>query len=343
MKNETNMHEMVTETAVCYETCTSLRGIAEYLKGKTVVAFDFETSPKAGHKENEKAALDPHCGEITGISLSVLPSDQKFGAIYIPLGHHDGPGQGANAPAEAVLKFLKKALFENPDCLKIAHNLGFEAKFLLALGIRLRLPVYDTMAGAQLMLKDDTHFRRLGDSGLKQLVAAIFKIKLVGYQEIVGAGSFADLDPRDRNTCGYACADAYFALKLWVFEQAWLAKNIPSHLQLAETMESPVALFTGMMEYHGFLADQALLKADLATAAAGLTKLRRKLEGSGQRLVQIGANAVYQPEPQLSEPPGRGIPWHLHPQPADGQAGTDPGGVGLQPDRAAHRGLADPG
>jgi len=52
---------------------------------KTVVAFDFETAPKQEHKGIKKAALDPHLGEIVGISLSVLPNSPKLSAIYIPL------------------------------------------------------------------------------------------------------------------------------------------------------------------------------------------------------------------------------------------------------------------
>lgn len=279
--------------ALGYQTMISLEQLAAYLEGAATVAFDFETSPKAGYKDRKKAALDPHQAEITGISLAVPPNclemnNSEMAAIYIPLRHTIG----ANLDPAAVLAVLEKTVFENPDCLKIVHNLAFESKFLLAAKITLQPPVFDTMAGAQLILKDAAHFRRLGEVGLKQLTREWFGVELPSFADTVGSGHFCDLDPQAQKTAAYAGADAAYALKLWEFEQAWLGKNIPSHLQLAATMESPVALYTAMMESAGVLVDQPLLAASLGTANQGLTELRQQLEHSGQRFVKVGANAA---------------------------------------------------
>ncbi len=93
------------------------------------------------------AALDPHKPHIVGISLAVTAET----GIYLPLAH-DGC---ANTDRKRVLDYLRNRVFEHSTVLKIVHNLCFEAKFLLALGIVLVHPVYDTMAAAQLVLKDE--------------------------------------------------------------------------------------------------------------------------------------------------------------------------------------------
>ncbi|PKM62043.1 MAG: hypothetical protein CVU99_00890 [Firmicutes bacterium HGW-Firmicutes-4] len=53
------------------------------------------------------AALDPHRGEIVGVSLAVAPilaGNNGYDALYIPLGHHDPDGAGFNAEAGAPLR-----------------------------------------------------------------------------------------------------------------------------------------------------------------------------------------------------------------------------------------------
>ena len=57
--------------------------------------------------------MDPHGGEIVGISLAVAPTDgenNRYDAIYVPLGHHDPGGLGLNADAAAVLALQLYAL-----------------------------------------------------------------------------------------------------------------------------------------------------------------------------------------------------------------------------------------
>ncbi|HEY5537893.1 MAG TPA: bifunctional 3'-5' exonuclease/DNA polymerase, partial [Acetobacterium sp.] len=227
-----------------YTMTTDLKALEVYLGSATIIAFDFETVPHEQWKGTGDAALDPHKAHIVGISLSVLEGT----GIYIPLCHENS----VNAESKFIFNFLKNRVFENPKVLKIAHNLCFEAKFLMNQGIVLALPVYDTMAAAQMTLKDDNHFRRLGDAGLKTLASEIFKISLPGFNETVGEKSFGDLDPNDQKTIDYACADADMALRLYHALNRWFEKNIPSHEGLIRTLESPVALFVAMMEKRGF-------------------------------------------------------------------------------------------
>ena len=145
-----------------YRKVTDPEEIREYIGSATVVAFDFETSPLIQWRADSWAALDAHKSEIVGVSLSVEPGT----GIYVPLQHWDG----GNADHVAVIPVLRDLVWENPDVVKVAHNIAFESMFLYMHGIILREPVYDTIAAAQMTLKNPWEFRGLSDSGLKRLV-----------------------------------------------------------------------------------------------------------------------------------------------------------------------------
>lgn len=278
-----------------YRLVTDLAELDGYLAGSTVVAFDFETAPQPAWQDDGTAALDPHRGMIVGVSLAVAPTvteNNGLQAIYIPLGHHDPADTGLNADAEAVLAWLRQRVFENPVVTKIAHNLAFEAKFLLARRITLVPPVYDTMAGALLMYKEEGHFRRLADVGLKTLARDWLALTLPSFVEVVGIGSFADLDPRDPATIAYACHDAELAWQYYQLENDWFKSHIPAHQRLVHAIESPVALFTARMEQRGFLVDRPGLMAAAAAAEAQLAQYLSNLETMGRRPVQVGKNAA---------------------------------------------------
>ena len=148
-----------------YICVTALDKLKEYSKGASIVAFDFETSPNDEYRNEEKCALDPHKAHIAGMSFSV----SEGSAIYVPIAHKTG--KNIEKPHE-LMKYLKHALFENPNVIKVAHNLAFEAMFLYAKGIIVREPCYDTIAAAQLTLKSKWEFRNLADSGLKLLATS---------------------------------------------------------------------------------------------------------------------------------------------------------------------------
>ena len=288
-----------------YKTIRKIEEIEEYLGDSRLVAFDFETSAKEEYREEEYAALDAHKSEITGLSLSV----EKDTAVYIPLRHRGY----ANADADAVMSYLKCRLFQNSNIVKVAHNLAFEAMFLYALGIVVQEPVYDTIVASQLTLKSDNEFRGLGDSGLKTLVPYLYGIDLPKFEEVVngkittdkitgkidridnqiegGASrSFDELNPDDWDTVRYACADSDYTLQLYDTFNAWFKNNIPQHRYVCEKIESPTAVFTGMMKYNGVGVDTDLMKEKQAEAYERIIKIRGQL-GEIIGDVDLGNNA----------------------------------------------------
>ena len=252
-----------------YKTIRSIGEIDEYLGSSSVVAFDFETSGTDEFREEEFSALDAHKADITGISVSI----QAGTARYIPLRHRNG----LNADPEEILKYLAERIFFNPQIVKVAHNLAFEAMFLYKYGIVIQEPVYDTIVAAQLTLKDDDQFRDLHDSGLKTLVPYLYGVELPTFESVVQGRYFDELDPDDWDTCRYACADSDWTLQLYDKFNDWFEHNIPKHRFICEQIESPTAVFTGMMKYNGVPVDIELMAEKRREAEEKLAELREKI------------------------------------------------------------------
>ena len=88
------------------------------------------------------------------------------------------------------MEYLREAVFENRDVVKVAHNLAFEAMFLYALGIVVCQPCYDTIAAAQLTLKSKFEFRNLSDSGLKLMATSLFGADMPDFSTVTAGPSF---------------------------------------------------------------------------------------------------------------------------------------------------------
>ena len=266
-----------------YTCALSLKKIKDYLAGAAVVGFDFETSPIEEYRSEERAALDAHKAAITGVSLSV----SEDSGIYIPLRHR--AGRNIQRP-EVVMDYLRQAIFENATVIKVAHNLAFESMFLCALGVIVQPPCYDTIAAAQLTLKSSTTFRGLSDSGLKTLVPQLFHVELPDFETVTAGRFFDELDPQDKETVRYACADSDYALRLYHLFNGWFDQYLPRHRRIVEQIESPTSVYCGLMRYNGLLMDRAAMEAKQAEAEERISAIREEIAfliGD----VEIGANA----------------------------------------------------
>ena len=274
---------MYRRASRCSWICeTDLAAIKDYLQNAAVVAFDFETAPLLQYRDDPRAALDAHRACIVGISLSVAEGS----AIYIPLEHFDG----GNADSDQVISFLRDALWTNPAVTKVAHNLAFESMFLYALGIIIQPPCYDTIAAAQMTLKNSFEFRGLSDSGLKKLVPELLGDELPTFEDVTGGKFFDELNSHDPETVRYACADSDYALRLYRRFNEWFDAFLPRHRWIVENVESPTAVYCGLMKYNGLLMDEPAMIRKQGECAARLLDLREKIRGMiGD--VDIGANA----------------------------------------------------
>ena len=117
----------------------------------------------------------------------------------------------------------------NGEVIKVAHNLSFESMFLYSLGILIQPPYYDTIAAAQMTLKNSVEFRKLSDSGLKKLVSELFHKELPTFEEVTQGKYFDELDPLDNKTIKYACSDSDYALRLYYLFNDWFDNYLPKH------------------------------------------------------------------------------------------------------------------
>ena len=268
-----------------YKRVTDPEEIREYIGSAGIVAFDFETSPLLQWRSDPMAALDAHRSCIVGISLSVAPGT----GIYIPLQHWDG----GNADPVQVIPVLRDLVWENPDVIKVAHNMAFESAFLYAHGIILREPVYDTIAAAQMTLKNQWEFRGLSDSGLKKLVPELLGVELPTFEEVTGGRFFDELPSGDPETIRYACADSDYALQLYHRFNAWFDAWLPRHRWIVEHIESPTAVYCGLMKYNGLLMDKDSMIWKQGECCEKLIDLQAKIHAIVGG-VDIGANCATQ-------------------------------------------------
>ena len=268
-----------------YKLVKTAEEIRNYIGSHALLAIDIETSPKHEYRRDEKASLDSNKSEITGISLSV-----EYGTgIYVPLRHRNYD----NADFNEVFSFIKEEILLNENKTVVIHNAAFESAFFYALGVVMRCKVYDTMAAAQLTLKTNTEFRNLSDSGLKKLVPELLKVELPTFEAVTEGKFFDELNPDNYETVRYACADSDYALRLYHLFNDWFDKNLPKHRFLVENIESPVAVYVGLMKHNGMLVDRNLLTHKRDQATAMLRQLKEDLSLLTGN-INIGSNATTQ-------------------------------------------------
>ncbi len=266
-----------------YKSVTKITELKAYISNQSVVAFDFETAPDEPYRNEPKAALDPHKSHIAGISFSVKEDD----AIYVPIAHKVGENI---TEQDKLWQFLKTELFENHSVTKVAHNLSFEAMFLYAKGIIVKTPCYDTIAAAQLTLKSKFEFRKLHDSGLKLLSTQLFCADMPSFEKVTDGRHFDEMNPQEYEVLRYACADSDYTLRLYYKFNQWFDRFLPAHRIIVEEIESPTAVYCGLMKYNGVPVDTELMQARQFEANEKISVIKTEIDNITGG-VNIGANA----------------------------------------------------
>ena len=267
-----------------YQCVTTVEGIRDYIGGSRLVAFDFETVPDDAYRDEEKAALDSAKAHIVGCSFSI----EEGTGIYVPLAHRIGE----NIEDAEFFAFLSEFLSDR-EIVKIAHNIAFESAMAYSKGIVIQAPVYDTICAAQMTLKNAYEFRRLNESGLKRLAEELFDEQLPSFLSVTDGRHFDELDAGDAETVRYGAADADFALRLYHKFNDWFDRYLPKHRILVEEVESPTAVYLGIMKKNGIPVNLSLVEQRKMEAEAERERLRKEISfiiGD----VNIGANCSTQ-------------------------------------------------
>lgn len=267
-----------------YKCVTTVEGIKEYLGNAEVVAFDYETAPNDEYRSEERAALDPAKAHIVGCSFSV----KEYTGIYVPVAHL----AGENIDKETFMSFLQSFLSDRSR-IKVAHNIAFESAISYASDMVILPPVYDTICASQMSLKNTYDFRNLSDSGLKTLAKNLFHEPLPTYEAVTDGKAFDELDGHDPETVRYGCADSDFALRLYHKFNEWFDRFLPKHRWIVENIESPTAVYLGIMKTNGIPVDIDLMEKRKVEAEAEMERLKGEIAAIiGD--VPIGANCSTQ-------------------------------------------------
>lgn len=267
-----------------YKCVTTVDGIHDYIGGSHIVAFDFETAPDDPYREEDKAALDPARAHIVGCSFSV----KEGTGVYVPVAHRIG----TNIDEDAFFAFLTAFLMDK-TLIKIAHNIAFESSMAYARGIVIQAPVYDTICASQMSLKSIYEFRKLNESGLKRLAEELFGEPLPSFSSVTDGKHFDELDAQDEETVRYGSADSDFSLRLYHKFNDWFDRYLPKHRYIVEEIESPTAVYLGIMKTNGIPVNLPLMQERKTEAENEMERIRREIEfiiGD----VNIGANCSTQ-------------------------------------------------
>ena len=267
-----------------YKCVTTAEGIKEYIGSSLLVAFDFETAPDEPYRSEDKAALDPAKAHIAGCSFSV----KEGTGIYVPVAHRIG----TNIDKTAFFSFLEDFLTDT-TVTKIAHNIAFESSMAYVKGIVIHAPVYDTICASQMSLKSAYEFRRLNESGLKRLAEELFDEPLPSFSNVTDGRHFDELDAQDAETVRYGAADSDFALRLYHKFNDWFDRYLPKHRYIVEEIESPTAVYLGIMKKNGIPVNLPLMQERKKEAEDEMGRIRGEIEfiiGD----VNIGANCSTQ-------------------------------------------------
>ena len=239
-----------------------MAAMGKHLRGVDVLAVDTETD-----------SLDPRRTHLVGISLGAADGE----AWYIPCGHHDGDGTPvAGQPTVADLVEVVRPLLENPQSIKVGHNLKFDIAVLAAPhngGMRLNGPLHDTMVGAWLLAPDRRTYKL--DDLCREL-----GLRLTTFAEVTGNDTKKDAFCRVDLMVAkdYSCEDVFAAMHLYHQQVPQLTEL--HLLPLLRDVEGPLIPVLAAMEDTGILVD-----ADkLATLAK---EFRKRLEEFEQVIYRV--------------------------------------------------------
>ena len=193
--------------------------------------------------------------------------------IYVPIKHRTGK----NIDEEEFVHFLRGFL-TNREITKVAHNIAFESAMACEkLGVVIQEPVYDTICAAQMTLKNDYEFRGLGDSGLKKLACDICGEKLPTFEDTTNGRHFDELDADGDETVRYGAADSDFTLRLYHEFNRWFDVYLPKHRYIVEHIESPAAVYIGVMRANGLPVNTKLMESKKAESENEMKHIREEI------------------------------------------------------------------
>ena len=97
------------------------------------------------------------------------------------------------------------------------------------------------------------------------------------FSDVTNGRHFDELDAQDMETIRYGCADSDFALQLYHIFNSWFDRFLPKHRYLVEEIESPAAVYLGLMKYNGVPVNADLMKVRQQEAEQQMQRIRNEI------------------------------------------------------------------
>ena len=242
--------DLSTKEDVDYRIVTALQDLetmVDRVREAGILSVDLETT-----------SVDPMRAEIVGISLAVVPLE----AIYVPVGHAEGP----NVDLEAVLEVLRPVL-EDPSIPKVGQNIKYDTIVLSRAGVSLAGISFDTMLASYLVNPSER------EHNLDAISKTYLNHRTTPISDLIGKGQkqigFAEV-PVDQ-AGDYACEDADLPLRLkGVLEPILKEREL---IPLFEEVEMPLVPVLAEMEMAGVAVDVAFLTGMSVELASEMERL----------------------------------------------------------------------
>jgi DNA polymerase-1 len=194
----------------------------------------------------ETTGLDPRDTQIVGIAFSWKAHEGWF--VHFPR---------EKAAAKAVLEEFRDMLTRE-GTEKIGHNLKFDLSVLLAHGIEVRGPFFDTMLAHSLIDPDQRHgMDYLSETYLRYTPVPITSLIGTEKDDLFSQATMADVAAQDaRKVADYAAEDADVTWQL----AAKMRPELKEQVYVFESIESPLLPVLTKMENFGVKIDVQALR-----------------------------------------------------------------------------------
>ena len=222
-------HLSLKETPHTYKLIDNEEEIAQLaavMKKQQTVCFDTETT-----NTNAIAA------ELVGVSFSFAEGE----AFYIPM--------PANKEKTMQRLEILRAVFENPEIVKVGQNIKYDLTVLANYGVELRGELFDTMIAHYILQPELYH-------GMDYLAEVYLNYKTIKIEELIGEKGKNQKNMRDvppSEVCDYACEDADVTLRLKNILEKELEKEGVE--KLFYEIEMPLVPVLAYMERNGARID----------------------------------------------------------------------------------------
>lgn len=212
------------------ETSTERSALIKELKSSTQFCFDTETT-----------SIHPMEAELVGMSFSTQTGKAYF--ILVPKDRKE---------TQKILEEFR-SVFEDPDIIKIAQNIKYDAIVLKNYGIKVRGIYHDTMLFHYLLHPELRH-------GMDYLAETYLSYKTISYDELTGKKGRIQKKLRDvdlEKLKNYAAEDADITLRLHEFLYEKLKEEKLDKLYF--DIEEPLIKVLADMEFDGIRLNKDFL------------------------------------------------------------------------------------